>query len=250
MKPMHGVVIGIVTAVKEGEVKVKYPWLHEDAEKESNWIRIATAMAGNDKGTFFMPELEDEVLIAFEQGSFNHPYIVGFLWNGKDKPPDKNTKKRIIKTKSGHIIEFDDNKGKEKITLKSQGDQKIELNDIPAGKITVLTKMGNSIEIDDSSGSIKISANTNLSINAPTISITGSTSISLSSPNITLGTGAFINPTAFSIQAPIVAVNASTMASITGTTTITGQTTITGATTIIGVSPILPVLAGSKLAIS
>ena len=126
MKPMNGVVIGIVTSVKEGEVKVKYPWLHEDEEKNSNWIRIATTMAGNDRGTFFMPELDDEVLVAFEQGSFNHPYIVGFLWNGKDKPPEKDTKKRMIKTKSGLKITFDDNSAEieidagRKITINSQ----------------------------------------------------------------------------------------------------------------------------------
>lgn len=126
MKSMNGVVIGIVTAVKEGEVKVKYPWLQEDDEEQSDWIRIATAMAGKDKGTFFMPELDDEVLVVFEQGSFNHPYIVGFLWNGKDKPPEKDTKKRMIKTKSGLKITFDDNSAEieidagRKISINSQ----------------------------------------------------------------------------------------------------------------------------------
>ena len=96
---INGVVIGIVTNVGEGKVKIKFPWLHEkdEDEKESNWARIATAMAGNDKGTFFMPEVGDEVLVAFEQGDFNSPYVIGFLWNGKDKPPEIDIKKKSYK---------------------------------------------------------------------------------------------------------------------------------------------------------
>jgi uncharacterized protein involved in type VI secretion and phage assembly len=174
MKQMNGVVEAIVTAVKEGEVKVKYPWLHEEEgeEKESDWIRIATAMAGNDKGTFFMPELKDEVLVAFKHGDFNSPYIVGFLWNGKDKTPEQDTKKRKIKTKSGHIVEFDDNTGVEKITIESQGKHKIELNDIPPGKITIESKGKQKIEINDTPpGSITITTNnpgSSISINTAT----------------------------------------------------------------------------------
>ena len=92
MKPINGVVTGIVTAVGAGKVKLKFPWLHESdgGERESNWARIATAMAGNDRGTFLMPEVGDEVIVAFEKGSFDHPYVIGFLWNGKDKPPKKD----------------------------------------------------------------------------------------------------------------------------------------------------------------
>jgi uncharacterized protein involved in type VI secretion and phage assembly len=203
MKPMNGVVEGIVTAVKEGEVKVKYPWLHEEEgeEKESDWIRIATSMAGNDRGTFFMPELEDEVLVAFKHGDFNSPYIIGFLWNGKDKTPEKDTKKRKIKTKSGHIVEFDDNTAVEKITIQSKskhkielndkfpgritiesaGKQKIEINDTPPGSITITTNNpGASININTSTGMVKIDclnamvmAKTNVTVQAPLTTFTG-----------------------------------------------------------------------------
>jgi uncharacterized protein involved in type VI secretion and phage assembly len=247
MKDINGVVEAVVTAVKEGEVKVEYTCLNdiEGEEKQSDWIRIATAMAGKDKGTFFMPELKDEVLVAFRNGKFNSPYIVGFLWNGKDKTPEKNVKTRMIKTKSGHKIEFNDNTGKEKILVKSQGNQEIELNDIPAGKITVKTKMGNSIVIDDTSGSITITAKTSLSINAPTISLTGSTSISLISPSITLGTGAVITPAAISLTAPTVGITAPTQAVITGKTSIVGETKIAGGTTTIvgpSITPTIPMV--------
>jgi len=77
MDMIDGVVIGLVTKVRPGQVKVNFPWLAD--EHESDWIRIATAMSGNNRGSFFMPELHDEVLVAFEQGDprapLNHPLI-------------------------------------------------------------------------------------------------------------------------------------------------------------------------------
>ena len=90
---IYGVVVGIVTANQGdpdglGRVKVRFPWLASDAE--SAWARIATLMAGNKRGSFFLPEVEDEVLVAFEHGDLRYPYILGALWNGKDKPPDTN----------------------------------------------------------------------------------------------------------------------------------------------------------------
>jgi phage baseplate assembly protein V len=123
---INGVVVGIVTNVRKGAVKVKFPWLHEEDadEKESNWARVATAMAGNDMGTFLMPEVGDEVLVAFDHGDFNSPYVIGSLWNGKDKPPEDDCKKRVIKTKSGLKITFDDNTAE----IEIDGGRKISIN--------------------------------------------------------------------------------------------------------------------------
>lgn len=168
MKPINGVVTAIVTQVRPGEVKLKFPWLHEreDEEKESNWARIATAMAGNDRGTFLMPEKDDEVLVAFEKGSFQHPYVIGFPWNGQDKPPETDTQKRTIKTKSGHVVTFNDNTGSEGITIESQGGQKIEIKDVPTGSITIETQMGNKIEFDDISASLTLTALKDINLNA------------------------------------------------------------------------------------
>lgn len=92
MSTINGVVIGLVTQVQPGQVKVNFPWL--DDQHESDWIRIATAMSGSDRGTFLMPELHDEVLVAFDQGNPRMPYIVGFLWNGQDQPPGQDVRDR------------------------------------------------------------------------------------------------------------------------------------------------------------
>ncbi|MCM0593896.1 MAG: phage baseplate assembly protein V [Gloeotrichia echinulata DEX184] len=107
---IFGVVIGIVTnnqdPEKFGRVKVKFPWLSDD--DESYWARIATPMAGKQMGIYFLPEVNDEVLVIFEQGDVRFPYIIGSLWNGKDIPPltneDGKNNVRLIKSRSGHVI--------------------------------------------------------------------------------------------------------------------------------------------------
>lgn len=119
----YGVVVGIVTNNKDpdkmGRIKVSFPWLADS--QESWWARIATPMAGNGRGAYFLPEVNDEVLIAFEHGDMRFPYVVGALWNGKDSPPTTNddgeNNIREIKSRSGHIIRLDDTSGNEKIEI-------------------------------------------------------------------------------------------------------------------------------------
>ena len=122
----NGVTIAIVTNNTDpdnlGRIKVKFPWLSQ--EEESFWARILTPMAGKDRGIYFLPEVDDEVLVAFEQGNMNVPYILGALWNGIDKPPAKNddgkNNQRMIKSRSGHQIILDDTEGEEKIIIEDK----------------------------------------------------------------------------------------------------------------------------------
>jgi len=109
--------IGIVTDNKDpkklGRVKVKIPVLGE--ADTTWWCPIVMAGAGKNRGWFFIPEVEDEVLVSFEQGDMQRPMVVGALWNGKDKPPDKNpggNPRRTIKSRQGSKIIFDDEKNK------------------------------------------------------------------------------------------------------------------------------------------
>jgi uncharacterized protein involved in type VI secretion and phage assembly len=143
-----GVVIGIVTNNKDpemgGRVKVKFPWL--DDQLETDWARIASPMAGNGRGFFWLPEITDEVLVAFEHGDINRPYVVGGLWNGQDKPPrtaaqavggDGKVNLRVIKSRSGHTITIDDTQGQENITIVDKtGVNTIKL-DSPTNKLSV-----------------------------------------------------------------------------------------------------------------
>lgn len=131
----YGVSIAVVTNIKDpdgvGRIKVKFPWL--SADDESAWARVVTPMAGEDRGFYFLPEVDDEVLVAFEHGDIAFPYIIGSLWNGKDKPPLKNddgkNDKRMIKSRSGHKIILDDTKDKEQIIIEDKsGKNKITID--------------------------------------------------------------------------------------------------------------------------
>jgi uncharacterized protein involved in type VI secretion and phage assembly len=148
-----GVAVGLVTNNQDpeglGRVKVKYPWLGDD--DESYWARLVVPMAGNDRGTWFLPEVDDEVLIAFDQGSLDYPYVLGALWNGKDKPPESNSdgknNHRTIKSRSGHIIRMDD----------TDGSEKLEIIDKSGNNKIVIDSSQNSITIE-SGGDIKLTA--------------------------------------------------------------------------------------------
>src|SRR5262245_16193614 len=120
---IYGVVSGIVTNNQDpdklGRVKVRFPWLSES--DESWWARVATPMAGKDRGAYFLPEVDDEVLVAFEHGQVDHPFVIGCLWNGKDDAPESNAdgenNHRTIKSRSGHVLRFNDKSGSETIEI-------------------------------------------------------------------------------------------------------------------------------------
>jgi uncharacterized protein involved in type VI secretion and phage assembly len=161
-----------------GRVKVDLPWRGEDGD-ESYWARVATLMAGKDRGSFFIPNVGDEVLVAFEHGDIEHPYIIGALWNGVDKPPEKNSDGknniRKIKSRSGHEIIFDDNseEKKEKIEIHTNAGHKILLDDSAGSeKIEIVDKTGNNtIKIDSVQNSITMECGMNLKIKANMIEI-------------------------------------------------------------------------------
>jgi uncharacterized protein involved in type VI secretion and phage assembly len=132
---VYGAVIGVVTSVEDpdetGRVRVAYPWLQDDVE--SPWARIVSFMAGGDRGAVFRPEVGDEVLVVFEHGDMRRPYVLGGLWNGSDAMPedrgaDADNNIRLIKSRSGHTIVFDDSDGSEVITVNDKHGNTIELN--------------------------------------------------------------------------------------------------------------------------
>ena len=195
---IYGVVVGIVTNNKDteklGRVKVKIPRL--SGEDESNWARVTSFMAGKERGAFFLPEVDDEVLVAFEYGDINMPYVIGSLWNGKDVPPENNSDGknniRVIRSRSGHVITLDDSDGSEQIkimdktqknmiiidtknnTISIKSDKDIELS-APNGKVTIeamdlVTKSTASTKIEATS-SVDVKASGNLNIKGAMVNI-------------------------------------------------------------------------------
>jgi uncharacterized protein involved in type VI secretion and phage assembly len=161
---IYGVAVGVVTDNKDpdglGRVKVKLPWLPDDTE--SDWSRVLTFMAGNGRGGVFLPEVEDEVLVAFEHGDVRFPYVLGGLYNGKDAPPftndDGKNDKRMFRSRSGMTLTFDDKDGSEKLELADKDGKESLVIDM-AGKKLVLTSSGD-LELNAEQGAVTIKAKT------------------------------------------------------------------------------------------
>lgn len=174
MRTIPGVVTGLVKSVDPGRVQVEFPWL--DQSYQSHWAPIAVPLAGKERGQFFMPEVGDEVLVAFEHGDFDHPFVVGFLWNGAHKPKETELKNRVILTPGGHTLRFEDKDGAKKVVLKSSDGHHVTLDD-EGKKITVSDSDGNNkMVIDITGGKIKIEAATNVTVEAPHINLVDSSS--------------------------------------------------------------------------
>lgn len=176
----NGVICGTVTNNKNaencGKLEVEFPSLSNDG-KATQKVRMTTLMAGKDSGSFFLPEVGDEVLVAFENGNINCPYIIGALWNGNAKPPEKNddgkNNIRKIKSRSGHEFIFNDEEQKEKIEIHTKTGHRIILDDTRGEeKVEISDQNGyNSILIDSAQNSMTISSKKKLSIKAQTIEI-------------------------------------------------------------------------------
>ena len=157
----YGVAVGVVTNNQDseglGRVKVRFPWLSD--EDESHWARVVTPMAGNQRGLYFLPEVDDEVLVAFQHGDIRFPYILGALWNGKDKPPESNNganNLRTIKSRSGHIIRLDDTADAEKIEIIDKNKNSIIVN---TAKNTITVAADADITIQSTKGKLILQGN-------------------------------------------------------------------------------------------
>jgi uncharacterized protein involved in type VI secretion and phage assembly len=159
---VYGVVIGVVTNNKDpdglGRVKVKLPWLTDN--DESAWARVVAPMAGNARGLYLLPEVDDEVLVAFDHGQVEFPYVLGALWNGKDKPPESNddgkNNKRTLKSRSGHIITLDDTAGSEQIQIVDKSGKNSIVISTKDNAVTI--SADKDITIQSNNGKIKLSA--------------------------------------------------------------------------------------------
>jgi len=178
---INGVVTGIVTDNRDpeglGRVKVRYPWLSED--NESDWTKVMSFMSGNERGGFFLPEVNDEILVAFEHGDINYPYVLGALWNSQDKPPETNSDRqnniRKIRSRSGHELIFNDDNAarQEKIEIHTNAGHRIVLDDSTGReKIEIIDKTeNNKMTIDSVQNSINIESTMQLKIKAQMIEI-------------------------------------------------------------------------------
>jgi phage baseplate assembly protein V len=199
-KRFYGVVQGLVTDVndssgQEGRVKVQFPWF--DDQMETEWCRVRQFYAGNGYGSFFVPEVGDEVLVAFMHGDMRLPIILGGLYNGKDKPPtyrSSSQDQKMIRTKGQHELLFDDTSGQQRVRIKTHGGHVADLSDVDK-KINLQSSGGQSVVIDDSSNKITVkSGSCTVEVDGSgTITLTGSTVV-LSGSSVAIGGSAASHP--------------------------------------------------------
>jgi len=174
----YGVYPALVTDIKDpdnqGRVKVSLPWSPDTGSaKYEAWARLATMMGGNNRGSWFVPDNNDEVLVAFEGGDPRRPYVIGGLWNGTDRAPESmdgsgNNYKKVLRSRNGVKVTLDDQDGQEKFIAETPGGQKVTLKDGP-GAVEIVDSNGNSVKLESSG--VTITASAKVTINASTMAI-------------------------------------------------------------------------------
>lgn len=176
-EPIYGVAIGKVEnnidPLLQGRVLLSFPHL-SDANL-SSWARIASPSTG----IYFLPNVGEEVLVAFDRGDVNHPYVLGALWNGTTLAPEKNldgvNRVRLISTPGGHKLQFNDAGANGRVLIHTSGGREILLDDTTGGeKITIRTG-GASLTLSSSK----------IILHAEAIEITGTKSLAMSGPGVT-----------------------------------------------------------------
>ena len=166
------VVIDNIDPENLGRVKVRLsPMGESDPHGHEAWARMATLMAGNNRGTWFIPDANDEVLVVFEAGDVTRPFVIGSLWNAASLPPeskDANNNKKLLRSRNGVTITLDDQSGQERFVVETPGGQKITLKDGP-GSIEIMDSNGNSVQLE--TAGITVNASAKVTMNASSVEI-------------------------------------------------------------------------------
>jgi len=225
-RSMHGISIAKVTG-RMGDGTYTVMFLGMGGPAPSAPARMMMPNAGNKRGMYWMPEVGDEVVVAFEGGDSNAPIILGALFNSESPTPDQanpsdQNNVRTIVSRSGHEVTFDDSPAAGKVMVKTQGGRTLTLDDTLPGKISLETPTGISIEMDDGAGT--------LTLKAPISIVLESASLTLNVGGMLVGAGAGIMtinvPAAVNIQSTAIMMNAA--GTITLTTVVPGSILING----------------------
>jgi uncharacterized protein involved in type VI secretion and phage assembly len=161
----------------QGRVKVTLPWSPDTGSaRYEAWARLATLMAGDNRGSWFIPDVDDEVLVCFEGGDPRRPYVIGALWNGRDAPPESmdgagQNDRKVLRSRNGVKLTLDDADGQEKFIVETPGGQKLTLKDGP-GNLIAEDSNGNSIKLEPSG--ITVTTSAKVTVNASTAEVAAS----------------------------------------------------------------------------
>jgi uncharacterized protein involved in type VI secretion and phage assembly len=162
-----------------GRVKVSFPW--HSQPQESYWARVATPMAGKKRGIYFIPEVNDEVLVAFERGDLRFPYVVGSLWNGPDPAPQDNgdgkNDIRVIHSRADTKITINDKSGSASIQIELANGQRLTLD---KDKAELADNNGNKFTMQ-ATGAMTLEAAASITLKAPQITLDASGTMTVKS---------------------------------------------------------------------
>ncbi len=167
-------VIDIQDPDGQGRVKITLPWSADpDGSRYEAWARLATLMGGDNRGSWFIPDVGDEVLVGFEGGNVRAPYVLGGLWNGVDAPPAQmdgagRNNRKVLRSRNGVTVTLDDQDGQESLRLETPGGQSFTLKDGP-GTVEIMDSNGNSVKLDPSG--ITVTAAAKVTVTASTVEV-------------------------------------------------------------------------------
>jgi uncharacterized protein involved in type VI secretion and phage assembly len=176
-QPYYGVYPAIVTDLVDperlGRIEVTFPWLGRDAEGDVRaWATLLSPYADHQQGIQALPEVESQVVVAFEAGNLRRPYIVGACWNGREALPreaEAANNIRAWKTRSHSILEFDDTEGAARITLQLASGHRLVLDD--ANRTVTLSHASGHVITFTAAGVVEIQGNLSVDIQAPILNV-------------------------------------------------------------------------------
>lgn len=176
----YGVYAALVTDVVDsdrlGRIEVTFPWLGQDGEAVRSWATLLTPYADDDQGFVALPEVGTQVVVAFEAGELQRPYIVGSCWNGQEMMPVTATRqndRRVIKSRAGSLFEFDDREGSPKVTVSMASGHQLVLDD--GAQQVQLRHQNGCVLTMDASGKVSITANATVDITAAAVNVHAAT---------------------------------------------------------------------------
>ena len=170
------IVSNLVDPDSLGRIEVKLPWLGAGGEGVRAWATLLSPYADDDQGFEMLPEVDTQVVVAFEAGNLRRPYILGSAWNGRERQPEapaKPNNKRLIKTRSGSLLEFDDTDGAAKVTLSMKNGHELVMDEA-ASEVRLMHSNGCVVRFN-AAGQVEIQANATVEITAAAVNVHAAT---------------------------------------------------------------------------
>lgn len=172
------IVTDIVDPDRLGRVQVSFPWLGRDGDSVRAWATLLTPYADDNQGFVALPEAGTQVVVGFEAGDLHRPYVVGSCWNGREMMPVTPTKpnnKRLIRSRSGSLLEFDDTDGAVKVTLSTGNGHRVVLDE-GTRQLQVTHQDGSTVTFT-AAGQVRVQANSTVEITASAVNVHAPTAV-------------------------------------------------------------------------